>query len=814
MAQQELAENGAWLAPEAQNQQPERDLRQPNPPQEDLLEADGESEPRREQQGPTAEEGAPATARVNFSLQVPAGARLRITVETLPAPEQPADARLVIIQDSRGASEPVVLTLPVSPSAGTISLPGARSARPAFSRSIRGKLREAWRAWPVSLPAALFGLALLVYLGTRLVGLTRFPIYFFTDEAVHSVLASDLLRDNFKNYAGDFLPTFFENGGKYRLGASVYLYLLPVLLFGKSVFTARLVSVLVGLGAALAVGLMLRDGFHLRYWWSGVLVLSITPAWFLHSRTAFEYPMAVSFYALFLYFYLLYRSRDPKYLVPSLVCGALSFYTYSPMQVVVPLTGTLLLFSDLAYHWERRRQIIPGLALLALLAAPYLRFQITHSQANHISLVALGSYWTRPIPLQEKLRLYFGQYLHGLSPGFWFSPAQPELIRHLMLGYGNLLQSTLPFFLAGLVIAVRHWRSSTHRLALIALLAAPSGAAMVEIGVTRALVMVIPAALLTVIGLAAFLHWLETRRLPAGFLSFALFAVLAAVNLWMLRDALVNGPTWYDNYGMGGMQYGAAQVFHSVKGYLKDHPGTKLIFSPNWANGADVLARFFFPDPLPFQIGSIDGYLTYRQPLDEKTTFVMIPEEYQEILTSGKFTGIQVDQSLPYPDGQTGFYFVRLRYVDNIDQIMASEQEARRTLQEGAITIQGQPAKISYSKLDIGDIQNVWDGDLNTLARTLEANPFVMEIVFSQPRQLSGLSLVIGSTQVRVTASLSADVSQNPVEYGGERTGTVEHPAVSLAFPQPVQASSLRLVVQDLHQGEPGHVHIWEVTLR
>src|SRR3989337_1972766 len=47
-----------------------------------------------------------------------------------------------------------------------------------------------------------FGFALGVYLATRLIGLEDFPIYFFTDEAVQTLLASDYVQNGFRDNNG------------------------------------------------------------------------------------------------------------------------------------------------------------------------------------------------------------------------------------------------------------------------------------------------------------------------------------------------------------------------------------------------------------------------------------------------------------------------------------------------------------------------------------------------------------------------------------------------------------------------------------
>ena len=668
---------------------------------------------------------------------------------------------------------------------------------------------------PLALPALLFAAALLVYLTTRLVGLENWPIYFFTDEAVHTMLASDLVRDGFENYAGDFLPAFFENGGKYRLGFSVYLHVLPYLLFGKSLFVTRATSALITLLCAGAIGLTLRKVFRLSYWWSGVLFLSIIPAWFLHSRTAFEYAIAVTLYSLFLYFYFIYRTQNPRRLYLALIFGALAVYSYSPVQMVVVVSGVLLALIDVRYHWQNRAVALRGVGLLALLALPYLRFALMHPDANYESMRALGSYWLTPLSLPEKLGKYLLEYAKGINPLYWFLPNLSDLNRHLMKGYGNILLGTLPFFALGLAAALRRIRLPEYRILLVALLAAPTGTALVALGITRALVMVVPVALLTALGAETVLKWLEKLRLAPKALAIGLFAILSLVNFYMLGDALKNGPTWYEDYSLGGMQYGGKQLFTAVLDYAAKHPDQQVLVTPDWANGPDVVARFFAPEPMPFSIGAINGHLFQQLPLTDTMVFVMTPQEYDQVLTSGKFQDIRVEKELPYPNGETGFYFVRLRYVDNIAQILQIEAELRRHLNVQTISIDGEPVEVGYSLLDMGEPAALFDGDPHTVARTLEANPLVVELAFSQPRDLSGLTVIIGSATMNVTVTIYAPQPGAPaVQLTETLSGSVAAPQGSIEFGQAYPAQTVRLEFYDLGQGEPGHVHIWEITLR
>ncbi len=387
------------------------------------------------------------------------------------------------------------------------SHPGPRSSFPHPLKS--GGFEHAWEA-------GLFGLSAVIYLATRLIGLARFPIYFFTDEAVQVVLAQDFIRDHFHGYDHVLFPTYFLNTYQYNLGTSVYLQILPYLLFGKSVFVTRAVPVLVSLLAALSVGLILREIFKSPYPWTAVLLLSITPAWFLHSRTAFETSLATSFYAGFLYFYLRYRSGKARSLYWAVLCAGLAFYSYSAACAVVGLTAVLLFFSDVRYHWRQRMTVLAASGLGSLLALPYLRFIFEHPNATHDHLVVLDSYWIKPLPLTAKLAQFFTQYGRGLDPLYWFQNTVVDYPRHVMKGYGYLLWATLPLLLIGLVMMIWKIRQSRCRTVLIALLAAPCGAAMVEVGITRVLIMVVPAAILSAIGLSYLLRWTERLLKWAG----------------------------------------------------------------------------------------------------------------------------------------------------------------------------------------------------------------------------------------------------------------------------------------------------------
>jgi len=726
---------------------------------------------------------------------------------------------------------------------------------------------------------SLFCLALIIYLLVRLIGLERWPIYFFTDEAVQTNFAAELVKNNFMWSNKEVLPSFFENAGQYEMNFSVYVQVLPYLMFGKSAFVTRGVSVLVTLLGAAALGFILRRVFRMPLWWSGVLIFSIIPVWFLHSRTAFEPAEAITFYILFIYFYMRYRTDKPWWLLPALFFGALSAYTYSPAQATVAVTGALMLVSDLPYHWRHKGVALAGLGTLAIVALPYIRFLVLHPAANRDQLAIVASYWVDNIPFTEKLRLFFTEYLRGFDPRFWYLANPPQgvtqtIIRHLMKGYGHLALYSLPFTVLGILLCLWNFRSSAFRTVLITLLAAPVGGAIAQITITRTLFMVVPSALLSSLGIGWLLGLFERRdgpelpdfiavwrerckglaaapaalratiaervnlpgarafvrrwkertaqsafasiglaRVPYVALALGLFLVLGSVNGYMLWDSLVHGPTWYHDYTLYGMQYGGQQLCSALMEYKQAHPDSNLIVSSSWANGTDEIFNFFLPEGFPMQVKTIREYIQDYTPIAEQDVFVMTSEEYKLALTSGRFADVQVEQILPYPDGTPGFYFTHLRYIDNIQEVIAAEKAELAKPVEENLNLGGEIVRVVHSRFDMGDLPDAFDGKPLTVIRTLQDNPMVLEMFFPTSHNFTLVRVHIGGAPTQLTVTLYPVDGSDPKVYSVKVERASDYRDLEIRLPAPVESSHIRLEVETVGESAPTHVHVYEIRL-
>jgi len=136
---------------------------------------------------------------------------------------------------------------------------------------------------------------------------------------------------------------------------SVYLQVIPFLIFGKSVFVTRLVSVLI---ATLE---------HLRWVYpQGYLQAAILVVWVLLLSIALPGSCTLDgfrnrgdgfFLCVFFIFYLRYRYISPRALYPALIMGAMVFYTYS-QSADHRCDGHISVLLDLRYHWQNRKTAI------------------------------------------------------------------------------------------------------------------------------------------------------------------------------------------------------------------------------------------------------------------------------------------------------------------------------------------------------------------------------------------------------------------------------------------------------------------------
>ena len=761
------------------------------------------------------------TVHVQVSADVPVGVIVHITIQTVDD-----SASTTIRQEAGGAALVGNDTVqnkikPPRPNWGVISVGRVWVRIKVWFDKLVGILKPKF----ARIDQTLFVAAAIIYLLAVSVGIDRFPIYFFTDEAVHANLASDLISRGFSGPDGSFLPTYFSLGPSFGLnGVSVYLQVIPTILFGKSIIVTRLVSALITLLAAILIGLLLKQVFKLKSYWLGILLLVTSPAWFLHARTAFEYMEVAAFFAATLYFYNRYRQGQDKFLLWTILSAALMFYTHGLGQVLAGLLGIFFFLSDFRYHFrpERRRMLLIALGLAILLFLPYLRYNLSNPTTIAAEIRQRGSYWTDGnFNFQEKIISFVKEYVFGLNPLFWFFPNSRDLSRHEMLGYGNILWVMLPFAGLGLVRAVMKFREPEYRTVLIALLIAPIPSAIVAIGTPRVIWMVIPWVILIAIGISWVGEWLVEKRKLMRFevLNLAIFMVLALTSIYMLQDALRNGPTWYTDYGLYGMQYGAKQIFQdTVTPQLKQDPRTNFVISPTWANGTDQFSSFFLDKTLINRVrfGTPSDVVSSPSQFTPSTIFILTSDEFTNFSKDPRFKDLQVRQTIAYPNGKPGFYLITLKLADNIKQILAEENIVNRQPVEDKVTINGQVVRMLHSPIGSGSIQDSFDDNPDTLTRVLEANPYFFDLYPDPPLTTNSITIQTGALpDFTVKVSLYAPGAQEPVVYSKTYEDLPPDPVVTINFDQgPVKSARITIEIKDNTSGDTSQIHVRTIQFK
>jgi hypothetical protein len=168
-----------------------------------------------------------------------------------------------------------------------------------------------------------------------------------------------------------------------------------------------------------------------------------------------------------------------------------------------------------------------------------------------------------------------------------------------------------------------------------------------------------------------------------------------------------------------------------------------VVVSPTWANGTDTLARFFFSDPMPISMGSIRTYTEAYVPFQANTLFVLPADEFKEIPRE-MISTVEVEKTIPYPNGQPGFYFLRLAYAPDAEAVLLKRQQELAAPVQDTVEIDGEMVQSVHTRLDIGELHHAFDGSDDTLIRTATSNPLVVELTFPKPWEMNGVTVRVG----------------------------------------------------------------------
>jgi 4-amino-4-deoxy-L-arabinose transferase-like glycosyltransferase len=303
--------------------------------------------------------------------------------------------------------------------------------------------------------ALLLAISLLV-VAAYFAGIPKNPPGFFIDEASIAYNAHTISREG-RDEHGQTFPLYFRAFGEYK--SPVYIYLLAALFrfTGPSVFVARMLSAVVGLIAALLLGLLAARITQRR--WAGLLVFVVallTPWMFEISRLVFEvsiFPALLSGFLLLLYKASRREEWSWRIAVGLGVLLGLMTYTYAIGRVLAPLFALGLAFFFTRRRW---RGVVLTWVVFGVMLLPLTVFTVRHPGAlgerfKYVSYIKPGD------SRSEIVFRFIKNYARDFSPSSWLIAGDPEP-RHHLPGMGSLLAGVVILGVLGLVLVLLRYR--------------------------------------------------------------------------------------------------------------------------------------------------------------------------------------------------------------------------------------------------------------------------------------------------------------------------------------------------------------------
>lgn len=155
------------------------------------------------------------------------------------------------------------------------------------------------------------------------------------------------------------------------------------------------------------------------------------------------------------------------------------------------------------------------------------------------------------------------------------------------------------------------------------------------------------------------------------------------------------------------------------------------------------------------------------------------------------------------------------RPAKNTNQSLQMEQVLSGDLITDNIPLGSETIQMIHSPLDIGQAKDVFDGDLETLMRGRDANPFVLDLEFPTPRPIKGIMMDFGRMDFTIRMQVYGPDSPKPVSYEGIYRQQPPIPHIDMDFANgPAQVTRIYMEIEQLDPPEEVHVHVREITFK
>lgn len=412
----------------------------------------------------------------------------------------------------------------------------------------------------------LLVLVTLFFLFTRFYKISEIPASVYWDEASIGYNAYSLVQTG-KDEWGEFFPLHFRAFGEFKLPVYIYATAISVKLFGLNAFAVRLPAVL------FSLGVMILTYFLAKKLWANEAVgllssffVSVSPWFFIFSRTGYEVMAGLMFFILGVYLFLHIKERN-FFLPLSVLSLILSMYSYNSFRIIVPLTLIILAafyYDTLVYHSKTKLLLVISVVLVLLSLIPIIRLV---KNGGAVRLQTVGILSTNKSELPIKL---IQNYLSHFSPDFLILGGDKNL-RSQQAGFGQLYLPELILLLLGFMFMVKS-KSQSRLLPLALLLLGPIPAAITKESphALRAISMVPFVAIISAAGVLSFLKN-----------KFLLYLSITAIFLGFFLNYFLNFLNVYPSESSKDWQYGYMKIFTDYKNEFPKYD--RVIISDEYA---------------------------------------------------------------------------------------------------------------------------------------------------------------------------------------------------------------------------------------
>lgn len=418
-----------------------------------------------------------------------------------------------------------------------------------------------------------------LFLFTRLVMISQIPVSVYWDEASIAYNAYSIATTGADEW-GEAFPVHFRAFGEFKLPVFIYTVAIFVKLFGLNEFSIRLPSVIFSfvtliLTYLLSKKLSGKESIALL----SCFFLSISPWFFIFSRTGYEVSAGVMFYVLGIYLFL-FLKKSGMFLLLSVLSFILSAYSYNSFRIIIPLTLPILIFYQIKDLSFKKNILWIFLSIIILLFSIYPIFRLYTLDSGFSRLEAVGG-----VNITSFIKNYYSHF----SFGFLF--VGDSNLRSQQAGFGQIYIVDVIFIVAGLLFVLKN-KSKTLFLPLLLMLLAPIPAAITQESphALRSLSAVPFLCILLAIGV---LHLKDLTKKSIFFIPLVIFIYMIFFSNYFMSFLNI-----YPQDSSKDWQYGYKALIFSYAEKFKDYE--KVVVSDEYAQPYIFFLYYLKYDPKKF----------------------------------------------------------------------------------------------------------------------------------------------------------------------------------------------------------------------